>query len=323
MKDRWNRTINYLRISVTDQCNLRCCYCMPEEGISCLNQSEILTFKEIEEIVTAGVSIGIDTIKITGGEPLVRNNVTQLIKNLKNINGVKQVTLTTNGVLLKKYADELKEARVDSINVNFPALSREKYSSITRRDEFNQVMEGIKKAQEIGLHLKLNCVSRKTITDQDLYEYGMIAKQYPIDVRFIEMMPLGYGKMFETYSNEHILERIKNIFGDQIKHSNWTGNGPAVYYEMADFNGKIGFVSAVTHKFCNQCNRVRLSADGDLKLCLNYDTGVSLKNVLRYGDRTTLVDVMEQAIYVKPQQHCFYEEKDCKVEMKNMVQIGG
>jgi len=323
MKDRWNREINYMRISVTDQCNLRCCYCMPEEGLPCVDKSELLTFDEIETIVSAGVSIGIDTIKITGGEPLLRKDITKLIKNIKNIHGIKQVTLTTNGVLLEQYAKELKEAGIDSININVPALTKERYASISRRDQFIQIMEGIRKARDLGIRLKLNCVSRKTISDQELYGFAMIAKFYPIDIRFIEMMPLGFGKMYDTYSNEIILDRLKNLFKNEVHRSNLVGNGPAVYYEFEELKGKVGFVSAVSHKFCNECNRIRLSADGDLKLCLNYESGVSLKNVLRYGDPDLLKNVMEQAIYEKPQAHCFYEKDSKKVEMKNMVQIGG
>lgn len=323
MKDQWNRKINYMRISVIDQCNLRCCYCMPKEGLPGIEKSEILTIEEIEKIVSAGVNIGIDTIKITGGEPLLRKNIPQLIKNIKGIDGIKQVTLTTNGVLLQKYADELKEAGIDSININLPALTREKYKAITRKDEFIQVMEGIRRARDLGLRLKLNCVSRKTITDAELYDYGMIALQYPIDIRFIEMMPLGYGKMFETYENGKILERLSKIFDNQFSISNAKGNGPAIYYETVGFQGKIGFISAISHKFCNECNRIRLSADGELKLCLNYNKGVSLKHVIRYGDSDSLLEVMEKAIYEKPQKHCFYEKEDTKVEQKNMVQIGG
>lgn len=323
MKDKWNRTINYMRISVTDQCNLRCCYCMPEDGIKYFDQNEILTFEEMETIVRAGASIGISRIKITGGEPLVRKNITQFIKKIKSMNGIEQVTLTTNGVLLKKYAHELKEAAIDSININFPAVTREKYQSITRRDEFDLVMEGIQVASDLGIHLKLNCVSRKTITDEELLEYVRIAKETNVDVRFIEMMPLGYGKMYETYSNEKIMERLNRLLENQLKASDFRGNGPAVYYEVEEFKGKIGFVSAVSHKFCNECNRIRLSADGDLKLCLNYNRGVSLKNVLRYGEPESLLKVMEQAIYEKPQEHCFYGDSDLTMENKNMVQIGG
>ena len=323
MKDIWSREINYMRISVTDQCNLRCCYCMPEEGIPSIDKSELLTFDEIETIVKAGVSIGINAIKITGGEPLLRDDITKLIKNIKNIDGIKQVTLTTNGVLLERYADELKEAGIDSININVPTLTKEKYASITRRDQFIQMIQGIRKARDIGIRLKLNCVSRKTITDEELYGFAMIAKHYPIDIRFIEMMPLGFGKLFDTYSNDNILERLKAIFQDKVHLSTLSGNGPAVYYEFDDLIGKIGFVSAVSHKFCSDCNRIRLSAEGELKLCLNYDEGVSLRAVLRNGNQDSLLSVMEQAIYEKPQAHCFYEEASDKVEMKNMVQIGG
>jgi len=323
MKDRWNREINYMRISVTDQCNLRCCYCMPEEGIPCIDKAELLTFEEIETIVRVGVSIGINTIKITGGEPLLREDITKLIKKIKNIDGIKQVTLTTNGVLLEQFADELKESGIDSININVPKLTRKKYTAITRRDQFIQIIQGIRKARDIGIHIKLNCVARKDMTEEELFGFAMIAKQYPIDIRFIEMMPLGFGKKYDTYSNENILQRIKNMFENDVNLSNFAGNGPAIYYEFDNFIGKIGFVSAVSHKFCSACNRIRLSADGNLKLCLNYDQGVSLKDVLRNGNQDLLINVMKQAIYEKPKAHCFYEKESDKVEMKNMVQIGG
>jgi len=323
MKDRLSREINYMRISVTDQCNLRCCYCMPEEGESCINKTELLTFDEIEAIVRTGVSLGIDTIKITGGEPLLRNDITNLIKIIKNIDGIKQVTLTTNGVLLERYAQELKDAGIDSVNINVPTLTKEKYASITRRDQFDQVLQGIRKARAIGIRLKLNCVARKAMTDEELYGFAMIAKHYPIDVRFIEMMPLGFGKMYDTYSNENILERLNKMFEHKAHYSTLFGNGPAIYYEFNDWMGKIGFISAISHKFCSDCNRIRLSADGELKLCLNYEQGVSLKSVLRNGNQDLLMKVMEQAIYEKPQSHCFYEKEAKMVEMKNMVQIGG
>lgn len=323
MKDKWDRTVNYMRISVTDQCNLRCCYCMPQEEITYFEQSQILTFEEIEEIIKACTELGIDCIKITGGEPLIRKNITDFIKKIKEIEGIKQVTLTTNGVLLKKYAKELKQANVDSININLPALTKEKYQAITRRDEFEQVLEGIQLASTLGIHMKINCVARKTITDEELLSYINIAKEDNIDVRFIEMMPLGYGKMYETYSNEKIISRLQSLLNNKLEPATYKGNGPAVYYESEELKGRIGFISAVSHKFCKECNRIRLSADGELKLCLNYETGVSLKHVLRYGERENLIQIIKEAIYQKPQQHCFYEQGDFKLESKNMVQIGG
>lgn len=323
MKDMWSRSIHYMRISVTDQCNLRCCYCMPEEGISYLKKSEILTFEEILEIVKAGVSLGIDRIKITGGEPLLRTDIAKLMYNIKHLDGIKQVTVTSNGVLLQKYAKALKEANIDSININLPALTKEKYKSITRRDEFDQVMEGMKTASDLGLHLKINCVSRKTITNEELLSYVSMIKDSDMEVRFIEMMPLGFGKDYETYSNEKIRERLQTLLHAKLEQTDFRGNGPAVYYKLEGYKGKIGFISAVTHKFCNQCNRVRLSADGELKLCLNYEKGVSLKHVLRYGEKEHLAAIMRQAIYEKPKGHCFYEKSELLSESKNMVQIGG
>lgn len=323
MKDKWNRTINYMRISVTDQCNLRCCYCMPEEGIPYLKESELLSFEEILEIVKAGTKLGIDKIKITGGEPLLRKDISQLITKMKNIQGIKQVTLTSNGVLLNKYALLLRQANVDSININLPALSKEKYESITRRNEFEQVMEGIQKASELGIHIKINCVSRKTLTDEELLSYADMIKNDEMDVRFIEMMPLGQGRDYETYNNDFIKERLETLLNAKLVQLDYRGNGPALYYQIEGHKGKIGFISAVTHKFCKECNRIRLSAQGDMKLCLNFDKGVSLKHVLRYGESKELVKIMEQAIYDKPQGHCFYSTSELPTEHKNMVQIGG
>lgn len=323
MNDKWNRAINYMRISVTDRCNLRCCYCMPEEGIPYLDETELLTFEEILTIVKTGAKMGIDRIKITGGEPLLRKNITKLMKDIKKTQGIKQVTLTSNGVLLKKYAAELKEANIDSININLPALTKEKYQSITRRDEFDQVLEGMKIARDLGIHLKINCVSRKTITDEELLGYADMVKKMDIDVRFIEMMPLGYGKGYESYSNEKILERLEKLLNTKIEQTDYRGNGPALYYQLEGYKGKIGLISAVSHKFCDQCNRIRLSSDGELKLCLNYEKGVSLKHVLRYGEPEKLATVMKEAIYDKPQEHCFYGKSELATEHKNMVQIGG
>lgn len=323
MKDKWNRTINYMRISVTDQCNLRCCYCMPEGGIPYLNEAELLNFEEILEIVKAGVKLGIDQIKITGGEPLLRKNITQLITQIKKIQGIKQVTLTSNGVLLNKYALLLRQANVDSININLPALSKEKYESITRRNEFEQVMEGIRIARELGIRIKINCVSRKTITDEELLSYADMIKNDDMDVRFIEMMPLGHGRDYETYSNDCIAKRLGTLLKRKLRDTDYRGNGPALYYQIEGYKGKIGFISAVNHKFCNECNRIRLSAQGELKLCLNFEKGVSLKHVLRYGESKDLVNIIEQAIYDKPQEHCFYGKSELATEHKNMVQIGG
>lgn len=296
---------------------------MPEGGIPYLNEAELLNFEEILEIVKAGVKLGIDQIKITGGEPLLRKNITQLITQIKKIQGIKQVTLTSNGVLLNKYALLLRQANVDSININLPALSKEKYESITRRNEFEQVMEGIRIARELGIRIKINCVSRKTITDEELLSYADMIKNDDMDVRFIEMMPLGHGRDYETYSNDCIAKRLGTLLKRKLRDTDYRGNGPALYYQIEGYKGKIGFISAVNHKFCNECNRIRLSAQGELKLCLNFEKGVSLKHVLRYGESKDLVNIIEQAIYDKPQEHCFYGKSELATEHKNMVQIGG
>lgn len=296
---------------------------MPENGVEFLAKDERLQYDEIEEIVRAGANLGIKNIKLTGGEPLTRKDLPKLIKKLKEIEHIEQVTLTTNGVLLERFAEDLKESGVDSINVNIPALTRETYQSITRRDEFDRVMSGIDKIVKLGIKTKLNCVSRKNITDEELVQYATIAKETPIEVRFIEMMPIGFGKQYETYENERIFERLEQLLEQPLTPSTYKGNGPAKYYEVKDYIGKIGFISAISYKFCDQCNRVRVTADGDLKLCLNYDRGISLKEILRSDKKEQLEEIIRKTIYEKPKEHSFYKQGEWEEESKNMVQIGG
>ncbi len=323
MKDKWKRNINYIRISVTDRCNLRCCYCMPEEGIEWESEDQYLSFDEIEKIVQAGAQIGIEKIKITGGEPLVRKGVTSLIANLKKISGIQQVTLTTNGVLLEENVDELVKAHIDSINVNLPSMDQKSYMEITRRDEFFQVYRGIEKAIRQGLQIRINCVNRENLLDSEIQEFLALIKKYQISVRFIEMMPIGYGKLYKTRDNDDIYKKIEELSNEKLTTSTFKGNGPAIYYDLKGYLGNIGFVSAVTHQFCDSCNRVRVSAQGDMKLCLNHDVGISLKKFAQTGTIQELKKAMEQAIYEKPKEHCFYQEEQKDIELKNMVQIGG
>ena len=323
MLDQYGRRINYLRISVTDRCNLRCRYCMPE-GVQDVGMKNILTFEEIWEIVKTGVSLGITHIRITGGEPLVRKGCADLILGIRKIPGVETITMTTNGVLLGNYAKQLKEAGVDGVNISLDTLDPEEFCQITGKREFPAVLAGIRAAKDAGLPVKLNAVNRKELDPVPLVRY---AQNENLPLRFIEMMPVGYGKQYVGRSNEELREMLEKTFGTAEKlvdseELSRMGSGPAVYYRFSDLKVPVGFISAIHGKFCDTCNRVRLTAEGYLKLCLCYDQGVDLRHVLREGEKENLRTVMEEAIFRKPAAHCF-ERPSEMTETHEMVKIGG
>lgn len=323
MLDRYGRVINYLRISVTDRCNLRCCYCMPE-GVQDVGLKNILTFEEIWEIVRTGVSLGITHIRITGGEPLVRKGCVNLIRGIREIPGVETITMTTNGVLLGNYAKQLKEAGVDGVNISLDTLDPEEFFKITGKRELQEVLAGIRAAKTAGLPVKLNAVNRKELDPIPLVRY---AQEENLPIRFIEMMPVGYGKKYVGRSNEELRETLEAVCGNAECMTNREelsrmGSGPAVYYQFSDLKVPVGFISAIHGKFCDTCNRVRLTAEGYLKLCLCYDEGEDLRRVLREGEKENLRTIMEQTIFRKPAAHCFEHPAEM-TETHEMVKIGG
>lgn len=323
MLDRYGRVINYLRISVTDRCNLRCCYCMPE-GVQDVGMKNILTFEEIWEIVRTGVSLGITHIRITGGEPLVRKGCVDLIRGIREIPGVETITMTTNGVLLGNYGKQLKEAGVDGVNISLDTLDLEEFYKITGKRELQEVLAGIRAVKTAGLPVKLNAVNRKELDPIPLVRY---AQEENLPLRFIEMMPVGYGKKYVGRSNEELRETLEAVCGKAECMTNreelsWMGSGPAVYYQFSDLRVPVGFISAIHGKFCDTCNRVRLTAEGYLKLCLCYDEGEDLRRVLREGEKENLRTIMEQTIFRKPAAHCFEHPAEM-TETHEMVKIGG
>ena len=323
MLDRYGRVINYLRISVTDRCNLRCCYCMPE-GVQDVGMKNILTFEEIWEIVRTGVSLGITHIRITGGEPLVRKGCVDLIRGIREIPGVETITMTTNGVLLENYGKQLKEAGVDGVNISLDTLDPEEFYKITGKRELQEVLAGIRAAKTAGLPVKLNAVNRKELDPIPLVRY---AQEENLPIRFIEMMPVGYGKKYVGRSNEELRETLEAVCGNAECITNREelsrmGSGPAVYYQFSDLKVPVGFISAIHGKFCDTCNRVRLTAEGYLKLCLCYDEGEDLRRVLREGEKENLRTIMEQTIFRKPAAHCFEHPAEM-TETHEMVKIGG
>ena len=325
MIDRCGRNIDYLRISVTDRCNLRCIYCMPEEGVQHVERSLILQEEEILRICRVMAELGIRKIKLTGGEPLVRPRMPQLVEKLKNMPGIEKVTLTTNGVLLKDQMSDFARAGLDGLNISLDTLDEACSRRITRRDELGRTLEGISEAMKYPeISLKINCVPLG-IPEQDLCRVALFARDHRVHVWFIEMMPIGMGKEFHGVSEEELLR----ILGEKLpRFSPYVGeplgNGPCHYYKIEEFQGKIGFISAMTHKFCDQCNRVRMTAEGFLKACLQYQTGTDLKNLMRSGcTDDELTEAIQKVIWEKPVSHHFTSEEIETDECKLMSQIGG
>ena len=269
VKDLHGRTIDYMRISITDRCNLRCKYCMPQD-IQKVSMNELLTYEEIETVCREAVKLGIRKFKITGGEPLVRKGAADLIRKIKEIPGVEQVTLTTNGILLEEHLDTLLLAGLDAVNVSLDTLDEKRYEEITGFGGLRTVLSAIDTALDSGLTVKVNTVLQPGINDGEWNSLLDLAQKRKLDVRFIEMMPIGAGKQYQTVSNQELLARVQETYPGVGKDERIHGNGPAVYYRIPGFLGSIGFISAIHGVFCEYCNRIRMTATGDLKPCLCY-----------------------------------------------------
>lgn len=326
MTDHYGRIIDYIRISITDRCNLRCRYCMPEEGACLLGHDEILRFEEIERVCRLGAELGLRKVKLTGGEPLVRKDVVELVKNLGKIKGIDDITMTSNGCLLGEYAEDLKRAGLSCVNVSLDTLDPKRFEAITRRNAFDQVMKGIHSARQAGLDVKLNCAVMEDLTEQEVLDFAEYSIRESLPVRFIEMMPIGQGQKFEALDNETLKGLIAGRYGSLKPAKRTHGNGPAVYWQFDGGRGCVGFISAVHHKFCSGCNRIRLTSDGFLKLCLAHDDGVSLRPYLRDGSSDEAIkELLREQIQCKPLSHHFEEIKTggCQAVSTNMNQIGG
>ena len=304
----------------TSACNLHCTGCWAAEYGNKLN----LSFDEIDSIVEQGKKLGVYMYIYTGGEPLVRKGVEQLVKGLKAIPGIRKVTMTTNAVLLEQQLPALLEAGLDSVNISLDTLRPEVFQRITARDEFSHVMEGLRAALDSGIPVKLNCVPQAGVNEGELEDLAALAEAHPLQVRFIEMMPIGFGKQFPFQDEESIKAVLEEAYGPMHAVNERYGNGPCHYYEIAGFKGKIGFISAMTHKFCSQCNRVRLTSEGFMKGCLQYQKGTDLRGLMRGGcTDSELKKAIYQVIWNKPVSHNFYEAKTEQDEIRGMSQIGG
>ncbi len=323
MKDRYGRKIEYMRVSITDRCDLRCRYCMPE-GCEKVSMSQILTYEEILRICRTASELGISRIKITGGEPFVRLGCTDLIRSIKAIEGIDEVTVTTNGQTLERYIDELKEIGIDGINISLDTLKPDRYTYITGRGELDRTLASIERSVSSGIKTKINCLLQKGFNEDELFDFAELAFRYGIDVRFIEMMPVGAADAGTGVSNTDVLRRLMERWPDLKADRSTHGNGPAVYYKRSGTEGSIGLISAIHGKFCEHCNRVRLTSQGQLKPCLSFDNGTDLRAALK-GNDDELRKVMRKAIYEKPEAHSFSdtENNDDHAEHRLMSQIGG
>ena len=325
MFDSYHRNIHYLRLSVTDLCNLRCRYCMPD-GVEKLEREAVLTYEEFLRLAALFAQCGIDTVRVTGGEPLVRKGIDHLVAGLKATPGIRRVTMTTNAVLLEQQLPALLEAGLDSVNISLDTLRPEVFERITARDEFAAVQAGIHAALESGIPVKLNCVPQAGINEGELEAIAALAQEHPLQVRFIEMMPIGYGAAMPCLSGPELQERFARRWPEfapvPTAQNAALGDGPAVYYTVPGWKGSIGFIAAVHGKFCASCNRVRLTSQGFLRPCLASETGCDLRALLRGGaSDEQLLQTIRETIGQKPREHHFGEHS--MPATRGMYRIGG
>lgn len=324
MIDKFGREINYLRISVTDRCNLRCKYCMPAEGFANLiPHSEILSFEDIINITRAAAEIGITKIRLTGGEPLVRHSIVELIAKMHEVEGIKEIAITTNGIMLADMAADLKKAGVSRVNVSLDTMDAEKYRQITRGGDIRKVLDGIKAAQEVGLTpVKINCVALGGFNDDEFADFVELTRENDICVRFIELMPIGHaengveGESYGFISNAELLARFPELVPEAKEKFS-----VAVNYRLPGAKGTVGFISALSNHFCAECNKLRLTSDGKIKPCLHSNVEIDMKPALATGDHGKIVQALADSVGHKVEHHLL-NEGAAPID-RDMNKIGG
>ncbi len=321
MTDNYGREIDYLRISITDRCNLRCRYCMPEEGCTDLiDHGEILSFEEIIRVVRAAAAVGIKKIRLTGGEPLVRRGVADLISKLSHIDGIDEICMTTNGILLAEMADSLKQAGLDRVNISLDTFNAEKFAYITRGGDINRVFEGIGAAHSAGLEpVRINCVAMGGFNDDEFSDFINYTIDNGVSVRFIELMPIGHAENGMNYgfiSNDYILERFPELTPMPDNPSS-----VARYFKLPGAKGTVGFISALSCHFCATCNKVRLTSDGKIKPCLHSDEEIDIKSAVRNGSDEEVLAAFSESVMHKAERH--YLNEGAAPIQRDMNKIGG
>ena len=323
MIDLQGRSIEYLRLSVTDKCNFRCVYCMPEDGVQCLRHEELLSFEELARVVRLMAGLGIHAVRLTGGEPMARRGCLDLVRLLHQIPGIDRLAMTTNGSLLRGRMAEARDAGLDAVNISLDTLDPERFRRMTRLGDVETVTAALREAVDAGLRVKVNAVPVRGLNEDGLCAVAELARDLPVDVRFIELMPIGRGALLRPVPGDEVWARMERAFGPLRVETARHGYGPAVYGRPEGFMGSIGFISAVSHAFCDRCDRVRVTPEGSLKLCLDHQAGLDLRQLLRGGaSDEELTEAMRQAILHKPLHHGFSGTIDDK-EHRRMDQIGG
>jgi cyclic pyranopterin phosphate synthase len=319
--DRFSRLHNYLRISVTDRCNQRCHFCMPLDQQFFHSKKEILSYEEIVMVVKVANRLGIDRVRITGGEPLVRRALPQLIHMLKEQTDTQDISMTTNGLLLERFAQSLKEAGLDRINVSLHSLQPERFNKLTRFGTLETVLRGIRKAMEVGLApMKVNALILKGFNDDEIEDLFQLTLQDEIVVRFLELMPIGEALSLNglgSYLNlTKVRQRLTRKYG--LVPVAETGNGPAKYWRAPGAPGKVGFITPISNKYCDTCSRMRLTANGELRPCLAYDVHVNMREAIRNRDLAAMEEAFKKALAIKPQGHHWEEGQTTHTVMSSL-----
>lgn len=317
MIDRFGRDINYLRVSITDRCNYRCQYCMPHDGVKNMAHEELLSFEELYLVIHQFVNIGVKKVRLTGGEPLVRKGILGFIQSLSHITALEDIALTTNGSLLKTMAADLKRNGLHRVNVSLDTLKPDRFHRLTRGGELQNVLDGINEALNVGLKVKLNCVLNKDINIDEIVDFVKLSRDWKLDVRFIELMPIGENV---DYALKHYVstQEVLRLCPELIPTEALDPSSPARYYQLPDAIGKVGLISPLSCNFCHDCNRLRLTPDGKLKPCLHNDMEIDLRSPLRNGEN--IMPYILEAINVKPEKHLLDQHKTI---VRQMSQIGG
>jgi cyclic pyranopterin phosphate synthase len=324
--DAFRRPITYLRISVTDRCNLRCVYCMPEEGLPWIPKPDVLSYEEIAEIVRAAARIGVRSIRLTGGEPLIRRNLDRLVAMIATIPGIDDIALSTNGMLLTEQARTLGAAGLRRVNISLDTLREDRFAAIARRPGLTRVLAGIDAALAAGLRpVKINCVMMRGVNDDEIEAFAELTRKRPVHVRFIEVMPVTENVDLQRntwMSSDEVLQRLGAV-GALHAVPNPHGNGPARTFAYEDVPGTIGVISPLAHDYCETCNRVRLSADGHLKLCLFGDNKIDLRTPLRTGGGQSAIEsILRASMHIKPERHHLALGETAS-QMRAFSEIGG
>ncbi|MEW5952942.1 MAG: GTP 3',8-cyclase MoaA [Bacillota bacterium] len=326
MQDTYRREVNYLRVSVTDRCNLRCVYCMPAEGVASVDHDEVLSFEEIITVIRAAASLGVKKVRLTGGEPLVRRGITSLVRQISSVSGIDDIALTTNGLLLSPLVEGLKEAGLKRVNISLDTLRAGRYREMTRVGDLDGAWAGIRAALEAGLGpVKLNTVVIRGFNDDEVTALARLTLNLPLHLRFIELMPIGptgqwAGGKFVPAGE--IAGAVSARLGPLEPAKEPPGGGPAKYYRLKDAAGTIGFITSMSDHFCGQCNRLRLTSGGGLRPCLYDRQEIDLKTPLRGGAGIKeIARLMEDAVVMKPDRH--HLARGWQDKNRAMSQIGG